>query len=90
MTDSNSIANAIQIAKDNPIDGTIEQVCNTSISIAESSKTMDKSVFNLYKEKIDIEPKIISIGVPNLILIITKINKLKTKTNSKIGFGDNL
>ena len=60
MTDSNSIANAIQIAKDNPIDGTIEQVCNTSISIAESSKTMDKSIFNLYKEKVGIEPKTFS------------------------------
>ena len=60
MTDSNSIANAIQTAKDNPYDGTIQQVCNLSISIAESSKTMDKSVFNLYKEKIDIEPKTFS------------------------------
>ena len=60
MTDSNSIANAIQIAKDNPFDGTIQQVCNLSISIAESSKTMDKSVFNLYKEKIGIEPKTFS------------------------------
>ena len=60
MTDSNSIANAIQIAKDNPFDGTIQQVCNLSISIAESSKTMDKSVFNLYKEKIEIEPKTFS------------------------------
>ena len=60
MTDSNSIANAIQIAKDNPFDGKIQQVCNLSISIAESSKTMDKSVFNLYKEKIEIEPKTFS------------------------------
>ena len=60
MTDSNSIATAIQTAKDNPYDGTIQQVCNLSISIAESSKTMDKSVFNLYKEKIDIEPKTFS------------------------------
>ena len=60
MTDSNSIANAIKIANDNPFDGTIQQVCNLSISIAESSKTMDKSVFNLYKEKIDIEPKTFS------------------------------
>ena len=60
MTDSNSIANAIKIANDNPYDGTIQQVCNLSISIAESSKTMDKSVFNLYKEKIEIEPKTFS------------------------------
>ena len=60
MTDSNSLANAIQIAKDNPPDGTIQQVCNLSISIAESSKTMDKSIFNLYKEKIEIEPKTFS------------------------------
>lgn len=60
MTDSNSIANAIQIAKDNPPDGTIQQVCNLSISIAESSNKMDKSIFNLYKEKIEIEPKTFS------------------------------
>ena len=60
MTDSKSIANAIQIAKDNPPDGTIQQVCNLSISIAESSNKMDKSIFNLYKEKIDIEPKTFS------------------------------
>ena len=60
MTDSNSIANAWQFAKDNPIDGTTEQVTTLSISIAKSSNTMDKSVFNLYKEKIDIEPKTFS------------------------------
>ena len=60
MTDSKTIANAIQIAKDNPIDGTTQQVCNLSISIAESSKTMDKSVYNLYKEKVDISPKNLS------------------------------
>ena len=60
MTDSNSIANAIKIANDNPFDGTIQQVCNLSISIAESSKTMDKSIFNLYKEKVGIEPKTFS------------------------------
>ena len=57
MTDSNSIANAWQFAKDNPIDGNIEQVCNLSMGIAKSSNEMDKSVFNLYKEKVGIEPK---------------------------------
>ena len=60
MSDSKTIATAIKTAKDNPIDGTIEQVITLSISIAKSSNTMDKSVFNLYKEKVGISPKVFS------------------------------
>ena len=60
MSNSKSVATAIKVAKDNPIDGTTEQVVSLSVSIAESSKSMDKSVFNLYKEKIGITPKIFS------------------------------
>ena len=60
MSDSKTIATAIKIAKDNPIDGTTEQVTTLSISIAKSSNTMDKSVFNLYKEKVGISPKVFS------------------------------
>ena len=60
MSDSKTIANAIKTAKDNPIDGTTEQVITLSISIAKSSNTMDKSVFNLYKEKVGISPKVFS------------------------------
>ena len=60
MSDSKTIATAIKTAKDNPIDGTTEQVTTLSISIAKSSNTMDKSVFNLYKEKVGISPKVFS------------------------------
>ena len=60
MSDSKTIATAIKTAKDNPIDGTTEQVITLSISIAKSSNTMDKSVFNLYKEKVGISPKVFS------------------------------
>ena len=60
MSDSKTIATAIKNAKDNPIDGTTEQVTTLSISIAKSSNTMDKSVFNLYKEKVGISPKVFS------------------------------
>ena len=60
MSDSKTIATAIKTAKENPIDGTTEQVTTLSISIAKSSNTMDKSVFNLYKEKVGISPKVFS------------------------------
>jgi len=50
----------IKIAKDNPIDGTTQQVITLSISIAESNKTMDKSILNLYKEKLSFNPKLYS------------------------------
>jgi len=60
VSDSKTIATAIKTAKDNPIDGTTEQVTTLSISIAKSSNTMDKSVFNLYKEKVGISPKVFS------------------------------
>ena len=60
MSDSKTIATAIKTAKDNPIDGTTEQVITLSISIAKSSNIMDKSVFNLYKEKVGISPKVFS------------------------------
>jgi hypothetical protein len=60
VSDSKTIATAIKTAKDNPIDGTTEQVITLSISIAKSSNTMDKSVFNLYKEKVGISPKVFS------------------------------
>ena len=60
MSDSKTIATAIKTAKENPIDGTTEQVITLSISIAKSSNTMDKSVFNLYKEKVGISPKVFS------------------------------
>ena len=60
MSDSKTIATAVKTAKENPIDGTNEQVITLSISIAKSSITMDKSVFNLYKEKVGISPKVFS------------------------------
>ena len=60
MSDSKTIATAVKTAKENPIDGTNEQVITLSISIAKSSNTMDKSVFNLYKEKVGISPKVFS------------------------------
>ena len=50
----------IKIAKDNPIDGTTQQVITLSISIAESNNTMDKSILNLYKEKLSFNPKLYS------------------------------
>ena len=50
----------IKIAKDNPIDGTTQQVITLSISIAESNSTMDKSILNLYKEKLSFNPKLYS------------------------------
>ncbi len=50
----------IKIAKDNPLNGTTQQVITLSISIAESNKTMDKSILNLYKEKLSFNPKLYS------------------------------
>ena len=51
---------AIKIAENNPYKGTAKQIAKLSISIAQSAQIFDPSVFALYKEKINISPKIFS------------------------------
>tara|TARA_Y100000589_G_scaffold199799_1_gene188574 strand:+ start:871 stop:1173 length:303 start_codon:yes stop_codon:yes gene_type:complete len=51
---------AIKIAENNPYKGTAKQIAKLSISIAQSAQIFDHSVFALYKEKINISPKIFS------------------------------
>ena len=60
MTARQTIGDAIDLAKKNPYTGTSEQIINLSISIAETFKNNDASTYNLYKDKIDIAPKIFS------------------------------
>ena len=55
-----SFAAPVKIAKENPLSGTTKQVITLSISIAESSKSMDKSILNLYKEELPFHPKVFS------------------------------
>ncbi len=49
-----------QFVKENPCDGTAEQVVTLSLGIAEASKILDKSVFVLYKEASNISSKTFS------------------------------
>ena len=51
---------ALEIAKNNPYKGTAKQIAKLSISIAQSAQIFDHSVFALYKDKINISPKIFS------------------------------
>ncbi len=51
---------ALKIAENNPYKGTAKQIAKLSISIAQSAQIFDHSVFALYKEKINISPKIFS------------------------------
>ena len=51
---------ALETAKNNPYKGTAKQIAKLSISIAQSAQIFDHSVFALYKDKINISPKIFS------------------------------
>ena len=51
---------ALEIAENNPYKGTAKQIAKLSISIAQSAQIFDHSVFALYKDKINISPKIFS------------------------------
>ncbi len=51
---------ALEIAENNPYKGTAKQIAKLSISIAQSAQIFDHSVFALYKDKINISPKLFS------------------------------
>ena len=57
---SETLANALEIANNNPPTGTTTQIIKLAMSIAQSRKTMDKSIFSLYRERIDLSEKIFS------------------------------
>ena len=61
MASDQTVDDYLQIAKDNPYDtGTTKQVCTLAISIYDAFVEFDKAVFNLYREKTQIQPKIFS------------------------------
>ena len=60
MAEPKTLTNALKIAEENPSKGTARQIINLSISIARSKGEMDKSIFSLYKEKINLSDKIFS------------------------------
>ena len=61
MASDKTVDGYLLIAKDNPYDtGTTKQVCTLAISIYDASVEFDKAVFNLYREKTKIQPKIFS------------------------------
>ena len=49
-----------QFVKENPYDGTAEQIVTLSLGIAEAGRRLDKSVFVLYKEASNISDKVFS------------------------------
>ena len=60
MTNSKNFDTAIEVVKNNPHTGTTKNIVTLSVDISKSKKSMDKSIFNLYKEKSQINDKIFS------------------------------
>ena len=60
MTPKQTLGTALKVAKNNPYTGTSKQICNLSISIAETFRSLDSSIYGLYKNDINISPKIFS------------------------------
>ena len=60
MTNTKNYDAAIDVVKNNPHTGTTKNIVTLSVDISKSKKSMDKSIFNLYKEKSQINDKIFS------------------------------
>ena len=60
LTNTLNLDEHLTIAKKNPPKGTANQIITLSLDISKARKTLDASLFSLYKEKVDIEPKTFS------------------------------
>jgi len=57
---TNITSDALKVAKSNPYTGTSQEIANVCISIAKTFNNVSAQEFALYKEKIEISPKIFS------------------------------
>ena len=69
MTNTKNFDAAIDVVKNNPHTGTTKNIVTLSVDISKSKKSMDKSIFNLYKEKSQINDKIFSKLNSNKIIL---------------------
>ncbi len=60
MADANTLKEYLKVIKDNPFNGTTNQIVNLSFGISNAKKKLDTSIFNIFKEKSGIEAKTFS------------------------------